>query len=98
MFHSQPVAWVLGETLEAARQGAARVIAEYEAAAADADHRRRHRGVEFSLRAGAHDARRSLGDRDAARCRFQANSRSAGRNIFISKRNVRFPGSTKAAA
>ena len=31
MFHSQPVAWVLGETLEAARKGAARVIAEYEA-------------------------------------------------------------------
>jgi len=30
MFHLQPVAWVLGETLEAARQGAARVIAEYE--------------------------------------------------------------------
>ncbi len=29
-FHSQPVAWVLGETLEAARLGAARVIAEYE--------------------------------------------------------------------
>ena len=30
MFHLQPVAWVLGETLEAARLGAARVIAEYE--------------------------------------------------------------------
>ncbi len=30
MYHSQPVAWVLGETLEAARKGAARVIAEYE--------------------------------------------------------------------
>ena len=30
MFHLQPVAWVLGETLEAARRGAARVIAEYE--------------------------------------------------------------------
>jgi xanthine dehydrogenase large subunit len=28
-FHSQPVAWVLGETLEAARRGAARVEAEY---------------------------------------------------------------------
>jgi xanthine dehydrogenase large subunit len=28
-FHSQPVAWVLGETPEAARQGAARVEAEY---------------------------------------------------------------------
>ena len=29
-FHSQPVAWVLGETQEAARLGAARVVAEYE--------------------------------------------------------------------
>ena len=28
-YHSQPVAWVLGETLEAARLGAASVIAEY---------------------------------------------------------------------
>ncbi len=28
--HSQPIAWVLGETLEAARLGAARVTAEYE--------------------------------------------------------------------
>src|SRR5262249_9681883 len=30
MFHQQPVAWVLGETLEAARLGAARVQAEYQ--------------------------------------------------------------------
>jgi len=30
MFHHQPVAWVLGETLEAAQRGAARVRAEYE--------------------------------------------------------------------
>ncbi len=30
MFHSQPVAWVLGETLEAARLGALAVIAEYQ--------------------------------------------------------------------
>ncbi len=29
LYHSQPVAWVLGETLEAARRGATRVIAEY---------------------------------------------------------------------
>jgi len=28
-YHSQPVAWVLGETLEAAINGAARVVAEY---------------------------------------------------------------------
>src|SRR6266567_4696314 len=30
VFHQQPVAWVLGETLEAARLGACRVIAEYQ--------------------------------------------------------------------
>ena len=30
MFHRQPVAWVLGETLEAAQRGAARVRVEYE--------------------------------------------------------------------
>ena len=30
LYHSQPVAWVLGETLEAARRGASRVAAEYE--------------------------------------------------------------------
>jgi xanthine dehydrogenase large subunit len=30
MFHGQPVAWVLGESLEAARRGAARAVAEYE--------------------------------------------------------------------
>lgn len=29
MFHNQPVAWVLGETLEAARLGALAVVAEY---------------------------------------------------------------------
>jgi len=30
LYHSQPVAWVLGETLEAAKRGAGRVAAEYE--------------------------------------------------------------------
>ena len=30
MYHSQPVAWVLGETLDAAQRGAARVSVEYE--------------------------------------------------------------------
>jgi len=30
MYHSQPVAWVLGETLEAAQRGAGRVLVEYE--------------------------------------------------------------------
>jgi xanthine dehydrogenase large subunit len=30
MYHQQPIAWVLGETLEAARLGAGRVMAEYQ--------------------------------------------------------------------
>jgi len=30
MFHGQPIAWVLGETLEAARLGAARVLTRYD--------------------------------------------------------------------
>jgi xanthine dehydrogenase large subunit len=33
MYHSQPIAWVLGETLEAAKLGAARVEVEYRALA-----------------------------------------------------------------
>jgi len=31
LFHSQPVAWVLGDTLDAAKRGAERVAVEYEA-------------------------------------------------------------------
>jgi xanthine dehydrogenase large subunit len=34
MYHRQPVAWVLGETLEAAQRGATRVVAEYQPLAA----------------------------------------------------------------
>jgi xanthine dehydrogenase large subunit len=30
LYHSQPVAWVLGETLDAAQRGAARVLVDYE--------------------------------------------------------------------
>jgi xanthine dehydrogenase large subunit len=30
MYHSQPVVWVLGETLDAAQRGAARVLVEYQ--------------------------------------------------------------------
>lgn len=33
LYHQQPVAWVLGETLDAAKRGAARVVAEYRALA-----------------------------------------------------------------
>ncbi len=30
LFHQQPIAWVLGETLESAQRGAARVVSDYE--------------------------------------------------------------------
>jgi xanthine dehydrogenase large subunit len=66
LYHSQPVAWVLGETLEAAQRGAARVKARYEplpailtidqAVAANSFHSgplRIQRG-EYSCGAGAH--------------------------------------------
>ena len=43
MYHSQPVAWVLGETLEAAQRGAGRVIGGIRTAARDPHHRRRDR-------------------------------------------------------
>ncbi len=106
MFHSQPVAWVLGETLEAARKGAARVIAEYEPLPRDTDHRRRHRGVEFSFRAGARDARRSSGDREERAPVFgRARDRRAGTLLsgnavrdFVAGRDRRRGGAVLDAA
>ncbi len=63
MYHSQPVAWVLGETLDAAQLGAGRVVAEYEPLPAiltieDAILRR-----EFSLRSAAAGSGRRVRDR-----------------------------------
>ena len=46
MFHGQAVCWVLGETLEAARLGAAAVEVDYEPLPADPDARRGDRGRE----------------------------------------------------
>ena len=76
MFHGQPVAWVLGETLEAARRGAARVQVEYEplpailtieqAIAADSfltEPLRLARGDMSALASSAAPLRRRAGDR-----------------------------------
>ncbi len=54
MYHSQPVAWVLGETLEAAQRGAGRVSVEYEPLPAILTHRGRdcRRAVFTPLRCG----------------------------------------------
>ena len=90
---------MLGETLEAARQGRGagdrrissrcRAILTIEDAIAAASF---HSGP---VRIARGDAG---GDRARARIRFEANWRSAGRNISIWKRSARSPGWTRAAA
>ena len=50
-FYHQPIAWVLGDTLEAARLGAQKVSATFEAAARHPDHRASHRRRQLSQRA-----------------------------------------------
>ena len=96
MFHLQPVAWVLGETLEAARLGAARVIAEYEELPPVLT-------IEDAIAASSFHSgpvRITRGDPsviERSQVQVRANSRLAGRNTFISKRSARFPGSTRAA-
>jgi xanthine dehydrogenase large subunit len=62
-YHSQPVAWVLGETLEAARLGASKVNVEYRALAPVLT-------IEEAIAAGSfhsgpHRIRRSIGSDDA---------------------------------
>ena len=80
MYHRQPVAWVLGETLEAARRGAERVKLEYiplapilgiiEAIAAE----------HLSLRSASHQAwRRCVGNRwEPAQGQWRAVHRRSG--------------------
>ncbi len=53
MYHHQPVAWVLAETLEAARLGAARVTARIPPAPGHPVHRRRHCAGQLPLRPAA---------------------------------------------
>jgi xanthine dehydrogenase large subunit len=76
MYHSQPVAWVLGETLEAARLGASKMNVEYrvlapvlsieEAIAAESFH------------SGPHRIRRSIGSDDAGEAIARSPHRISG--------------------
>ncbi|MBM3818119.1 MAG: xanthine dehydrogenase molybdopterin binding subunit [Acidimicrobiia bacterium] len=81
MFHQQPVAWVLGETLDAARRGAARVAAEYEPLPAVLD-------IEQALAAGSYlTAPLRLADGDvsvleSSALRFEGELRIGGQEHF----------------
>ncbi len=79
MYHSQPVAWVLGETLDAAQRGASRVAVEYEPLPAILTIEDAIAGRKFSLRAAAAGARRRVGDRiKRAAFRRRAGDRRPG--------------------
>ena len=82
MFHHQPVAWVLGETLEAARDGARRVIARIRTAAGHSDHRRRDRSGELPFRTRAHGARRCFGAIAASALQFSGELAIGGQEHF----------------
>jgi xanthine dehydrogenase large subunit len=81
MYHSQPVAWVLGETLDAAQRGAARVSVEYEPLPAILT-------IEDAILAGSfHSAplRLARGDVfviDASALRFEGELRIGGQEHF----------------
>ncbi len=97
-YHGQIVALVVGETPETCRAAAEKVVVEYEplppiftieeAIAAGSFHSEPH-----FIRRG--DIASAL--RDAPRRTSRANSRSAGRIIFISKRTPRGPRWAKTA-
>ena len=75
-YHSQPVAWVLGETLEAARLGAARVNVEYRALAPILT-------IEDAIAAGSFHSgpfhmRRSIGSDDAGEAIARSPHRITG--------------------
>jgi xanthine dehydrogenase large subunit len=92
MYHRQPVAWVLGETVEAAQRGAARVQVSYQPLPAILT-------VEDAIAAQSFHAgplRQKPFPR--ARCGSKANCASAARSIFIWRRSARWHGWTNRAA
>ena len=99
MFHPQPVAWVLGETLEAARAGAARVQVGIRAAARDPARSKTPSRPESSSPARC-DLQRgdALGAIAVSPRHLAAKLASAARNISIWKRSAPSRGSTKRAA
>jgi xanthine dehydrogenase large subunit len=91
MFHRQPVAWVLGETLDAAQRGAARVQVEYEPLPAILT-------IQQAIDAGSFlsdefplVSRRRLDDRLQRTYASTANCRSEARSTSTWKRRPRSP-------
>ncbi len=95
MFHSQPVAWVLGETLDAARAAAALVSVSYEALPAILTIADAIAAEQLSDR--ARFASRAAIPRSSTRARSdsRASWRSAGRSISTWRRSRRLPGSMR---
>ena len=98
MFHSQPVAWVLGETLEAARARRRAVSSSTDRCSGHAHDRRGDRGRKLSHRPAAIAARRHVGDRRRARSGIEASSRIGGQEHFYLETQARSRGSTRPAA
>ena len=86
LFYHQPVAWVLGETLDAAQRGAARVTAEYEPLPAILTIEEAIEAGSFLTERAADRRRRYRRARRRARCASTASCTSAARSISISRR------------
>ena len=99
MFHGHAVCWVLGETLEAARLGAAGRRGRLRAAARDRHGARGDRGRELPGRAAARCERGDVERRPRARGpRLQRrDSSSPGRSTSTSRRTARSRSSTRTA-
>ena len=96
MFHGHAVCWVLGETLEAARLGAAAVEVGLRAAAVAGHDRRGDRGGELPGRPAAPAARRRRGrPGPPARTSSRASSSSPDRSTSTWRPTPRWPASTR---
>ena len=79
LFYHQPIAWVLGETLEAAQRGAARVTAEYEPLPAILTIEQAIEAGSFLTEAASDRRRRHVrGRREPRSCRRRARDRRSG--------------------
>ena len=85
MFHGQPVAWVLGETLEAAQRGAARVAVELRAAARHPHDRAGHRGRQLSHRAASARRAATSSPLDASPLRVEGELGDRRAGAFLSR-------------
>ena len=89
MFHRQPVAWVLGETLEAAQRGAARVTVEYEPLPAILTIEAGHRGRQLSDRSRCASSTATSSPSTRARCASTASSAIGGQEHFYLETQAR---------